>query len=169
MTMLQGTKEGVYKNIDVSSSMNDPSARTTGMEMMRKATRLLMRELSVAVEGLNMLPGVTTIKHFCQPGLPLRGQVFCCGFFRKGKRRLSFKPGLTTVDDQFNGDYINGFDQIDGQKGYDDHLYVVNNGFLTNYFNGLAAKYFAFGQSMIHCFIFTFQCKVPRAISMEFF
>ena len=71
--MLQGTKEGVYKNINVSSSMNDPSARTTGMEMMRKATRLLMRELSVAVEGLNMLPGVTTIKHFCQPGLPLRG------------------------------------------------------------------------------------------------
>ena len=56
MTMLQGTKEGVYKNIDVSSSMNDPSARTTGMELMRKATRMLMRELSVAVEGLNMLP-----------------------------------------------------------------------------------------------------------------
>ena len=73
MTMLQGTKEGVYKNIDVSSSMNDPSARTTGMELMRKATRLLMRELSVAVEGLTMLPGLTTIKHFCQPGLPLRG------------------------------------------------------------------------------------------------
>jgi len=56
MTMLQGTKEGVYKNIDVSSSINDPSARTTGMELMRKATRMLMRELSVAVEGLNMLP-----------------------------------------------------------------------------------------------------------------
>ena len=73
MTMLQGTKEGVYKNIDVSSSINDPSARTTGMELMRKATRLLMRELSVAVEGLTMLPGLTTIKHFCQPGLPLRG------------------------------------------------------------------------------------------------
>ena len=22
---------------------------------------------------------------------------------------------------------------MNGQKGYDDHLYVVNNGFLTNY------------------------------------
>ena len=42
-----------------------------------------------------------------------------------------------TVDDQIDGDYINGFDQIDGQKGYDDHLYVVNNGFLTNQNNGL--------------------------------
>ena len=64
MTMLQGTKGGVYKNIDVNSSINDSSVRTTGMELMRKATRLLMRELSVAVEGLEMLPGVTpTIKH----------------------------------------------------------------------------------------------------------
>jgi len=62
MTMLQGTKEGVYKNIDVSSSMNDPSARTTGMELMRKATRLLMRELSVAVEGLNMLPDTAVME-----------------------------------------------------------------------------------------------------------
>ena len=43
----------------------------------------------------------------------------------------------STVDDQIDGDYINGFDQIDGQKGYDDHLYVVNNGFLTNQNNGL--------------------------------
>ena len=42
-----------------------------------------------------------------------------------------------TVNDQLNGDQINGFDQINGQKGYDDHLYVVNNGFLTNYLTDL--------------------------------
>ena len=86
MTMLQGTKEGVYKNIDVSSSINDPSARTTGMELMRKATRMLMRELSVAVEGLNMLPGVTTIKHFLPAWPAFKRLGLLLWIFSQGKK-----------------------------------------------------------------------------------
>ena len=42
-----------------------------------------------------------------------------------------------TVDDQIDGDQFNGFDQINGQKGYDNHLCAVNNGFLTNYLTDL--------------------------------
>ena len=38
-----------------------------------------------------------------------------------------------TVYDQNNGDQNNESDQNNEQKGYDDHLYVVINGFLTNY------------------------------------
>ena len=51
---------------------------------------------------------------------------------------------LNTVDDYLDGDQINGFDQINGQKGYDDYLYVVNSGFLTNYLTDLTLKAFLF-------------------------
>ena len=49
-----------------------------------------------------------------------------------------------TVDDQLIGDQINGFDQINGQKGYDDQLYVVINGFLTNYLTDLTFGGFSY-------------------------
>ena len=50
----------------------------------------------------------------------------------------------STVDDYLDGDQINGFDQINGQKGYDDYLYVVNSGFLTNYLTDLTFEGFSF-------------------------
>ena len=43
---------------------------------------------------------------------------------------------VNTVDDQINED------QINGQKGYDDYLYVVNSGFLTNYLTDLTFEGF---------------------------
>ena len=53
-----------------------------------------------------------------------------------------------TVYDYNNGDQYNESDQNNGQKGYDDHLYVVINGILTNQYNKLA-----FGDVFIsmHC------------------
>ena len=45
---------------------------------------------------------------------------------------------MNTVYDYNNGDQYNESDQNNGQKGYDDHLYVVINGILTNQYNGLA-------------------------------
>ena len=49
---------------------------------------------------------------------------------------------LNTVDDYLDGDQIKGFDQINGQKGYDDYLYIVNSGFLTNQLTDLTFEGF---------------------------
>ena len=52
----------------------------------------------------------------CDNGADEKG---CCKFLL---HRNSDLKCVSTVDDQLNGDQINGFDQINGQKGYDDQL-----------------------------------------------
>ena len=71
--------------------------------------------------------GITNLK-----GTPCKTRKQKNQFFPRGMSKTS------TVYDQNNGDQYNEFDQNNGQKGYDDHLYVVINGILTNQYNGKA-------------------------------
>jgi len=57
-TMLRSGKTQASKNIKLTKNqmMANEKDQTTGMALLRKATRCLMRELSGAIEGLAMLP-----------------------------------------------------------------------------------------------------------------